>query len=167
MPKKKRRPIKQVGKRVANKKVLAGELTSPVNSASHDLAKTDPFNTEKWRRDFDEHAKRSLKEHEEQLKATKEISRQILAKIQAMEEMGEIYRQVDKRLKDGEWDRCRGLPREQQKEVVSQIYGEELVAKMQQDVLNKTVVDWEEHRFRRIELIKWSKLSVTEKEKMA
>ncbi|MGH7595519.1 MAG: DUF4837 family protein [bacterium] len=37
--------------------------------------------------------------------------------------------------------------------------------RMQQDVFNKTVADWEEHRFRRIELIKWSKLPDQEKEK--
>jgi hypothetical protein len=89
----------------------------------------------------------------------------LLAKMQGMQEMGEIYRQVGKRLKDGEWDKCRGLPREQQREILSQIYGEELVVRMQQDVFNKTTANWDEHRFRRIELIKWSKLPDSDKEK--
>jgi hypothetical protein len=89
----------------------------------------------------------------------------LLAKLQAMQEMGKIYRQqVDKRLKDGEWDKCRGLPRERQREILSQIYGEELVVRMQQDVFNKAAADWEECRFRRTELIKWSKLPDQEKE---
>ncbi len=145
----------------ANKKALASELPAPDDLASHDF-----YGTEKWRRDFDEQVKRSLKKHAEQLKATKEITRQLIAKMHAMEEMGEIYRQqVDKRLKDGEWDKCRGLPREQQREILAQIYSEELVARMQQDVFNKTAADWEEHRLRRIELIKWSKLPDSDKEK--
>ncbi|MDZ7361630.1 MAG: hypothetical protein ONB46_13035 [candidate division KSB1 bacterium] len=97
---------------------------------------------------------------------TKVITRQILAKMQAMAEMGEIYRQeVNKRLKDGEWDKCRGLPREQQREILSQIYGEELVLRMQQDLFNKPPADWEEHRLRRIELIQWSNLPDSDKEK--
>lgn len=116
----------------ANKKAVASELPAP-----GDLARHDSHGTEKWRRDFDEHVNRSLKKHAEQLKATKEISRQLIAKMQAMEEMGEIYRQVDKRLKDGEWDKCRGLPRELQREMLKQIYAEELVARMQQDALIK------------------------------
>jgi hypothetical protein len=49
--------------------------------------------------------------------------------------------------------------------VLKQIYAEELVVRMQQDVFNKTAADWEEHRFRRIELIKWSKLPDSDKEK--
>ncbi|MGH7450468.1 MAG: hypothetical protein ACRENG_03925 [bacterium] len=144
----------------ANKKTLANEPLTPDDSANHDF-----FGTEKWRHDFDEQVNRSLKEHDEQRKATNEITRQLIAKMQAMEEMGEIYRQVDKRLKDGEWDKCRGLLREQQREILAQIYCEELVARMQQDVFNKTAADWEEHRFRRIELIKWSKLPDPDKEK--
>jgi hypothetical protein len=144
----------------ANLKAGASELPAPGNSASHGF-----FSTEKWRRDFEEYVNRSSKEHEERRKATREINRQLIAKMQAMEEMGEIYRQVDKRLKDGEWDKCRGLPREQQREVLKQIYAEELVVRMRQDVFNKTAADWEEHRYRRIELIKWSKLSDQEKEK--
>ncbi len=144
----------------ANKKTLGSELPAQDDAASDDF-----YGTKKWRRDFEEHMNRSSKEHAEQLKATREINRQLIAKMQAMEEMGEIYRQVDKRLKDGEWDKCRGLPREQQREILSQIYSEELVARMQQDVLNKTAANWEEHRFRRIELIKWSKLPDQEKEK--
>jgi hypothetical protein len=95
----------------ANLKAGASELPAPGNSASHGF-----FSTEKWRRDFEEYVNRSSKEHEERRKATREINRQLIAKMQAMEEMGEIYRQVDKRLKDGEWDKCRGLPREQQRE---------------------------------------------------
>lgn len=147
-------------KEQTNKKVLASELSTPNDSANHDF-----YSTEKWRRDFEELMNRSSKKHAEQLKATQELNRQLIAKMQAMQEMGEIYRQVDKRLKDGEWDKCRGLPRERQREILSQIYSEELVVRMQQDVFNKTVADWEEHRFRRIELIKWSKLPDQEKEK--
>lgn len=36
---------------------------------------------------------------------------------------------------------------------------------MQQDALNKTTAIWEEHRLRRIELIKWSNLPDSDKEK--
>lgn len=144
----------------ANKKALVREVPAPDDSANHDF-----YGTEKWRRDFEEYVNRSSKEHEERRKASKEINRQLLAKMQAMQEMGEIYLQVDKRLKDGEWDKCRGLPREQQREVPKQIYAEELVVRMQQDVLNKTAANWEEHRYRRIELIKWSKLPASDKEK--
>ncbi|MCI0697454.1 hypothetical protein L0337_36280 [candidate division KSB1 bacterium] len=151
---------KTVKQEQANKKTLVSELPAQDNTDAD-----DSYGTKKWRRDFEEHVNRSLKEHAEQLKAIKEINRQLIAKMQAMQEMGEIYRQVDKRLKDGEWDKCRGLPREQQREILSQIYSEELVVRMQQDVFNKTVADWEEHRFRRIELIKWSKLPDSDKEK--
>ncbi len=70
----------------------------------------DSYGTKKLLRYFEEYAKRSSEEYEKQRKATKEIRRQLLAKAQAKMEMGEIYRQVDKRLKAGEWDRCRGLP---------------------------------------------------------
>jgi hypothetical protein len=96
----------------------------------------------------------------------KEMGLQLVAKAQAVVEMGEIYRQqVQTRLDEGEWDSCRGLPREQQREVLAQIYCEELVAKMQQDVFNQTLANWQEHRLRRIELVQWSKLSDSEKKK--
>jgi hypothetical protein len=152
---------KKVGsEKQADEKAGASEPPVPDNSAGHGF-----YSTEKWRRDFEEHVNRSLKEYAEQFKAIKEVDRQLIAKMQAMEEMGEIYRQVDKRLKDGEWDKCRGLPREQQREMLKQIYAEELVVRMQQDVLNKTAANWDEHRYRRIELIKWSKLPDSDKEK--
>jgi hypothetical protein len=102
---------------------------------------------------------------DEQFAMERQFIATMLAKMQAMQEMGEIYRQVDKRLKDGEWDKCRGLSRDQQREVLTQIYNEELVGRMQQDVLNDMSVNWKEHRLRRIELIKWSKLPDSEKEK--
>jgi len=153
-----------VGPQASNKKALTSESPKSVESPRPGATK-DVFSLEKWRRDFDEYAKHSLQEQDKQLKATKEITRRLLAKMQAMQEMGEIWQQVDKRLKDGEGDRCRGLSREQQKEVLAEIYNDELVAKMQQDVLNKNKMeaDWEEHRLRRIELIQWSKLPEKEK----
>jgi len=90
----------------------------------------------------------------------REFNKAMLAKMQAKQELGEIYEQVGKRLNDGEWDKCRGLPREQQRAMLREIYNEELVIRMQQDVLNRnrTEADWEEHRLRRIELIQWSTL---------
>lgn len=124
------------------------------------------LDAEKCVGDFEAFAGRLLRKLDKIHKSVDETTQQLLAKMQAMQEMGEIYRQqVDKRLKAGEWDKCRGLPREQQREILAQIYSEELVVRMQQDVFNRTAADWEEHRLRRIELIKWSKLPDPDKEK--
>lgn len=125
----------------------------------------DPLGTRKWLRDLDEYAKRLAEKDKEQRKATNEIHGKILAKMQAMQEIGDIDQQVRKRLQDGEWDKCRGLPREQQRKILKQIHDEELVLRMQQEVADRPTANWEEHRLRRIELIKWSELPETEKEK--
>lgn len=123
------------------------------------------FGAEKLIGEFEEFANRLLRKLDKIHQFIDETMPPLLAKMQAMQEMGEIYRQIDKRLKDGEWDKCRGLPREQQREILSQMYCEELVAKMQQDVFNKPAANWDEHRLRQIELIKWSKLPDPDKEK--
>jgi len=124
----------------------------------------DLYGTKKLLRYFDEYAKRSSKEREEHFKAIKEINRKLLAKAHAMQEMKEIHNLVGQRF-DLDWEKYRGLSHEQLREIHSQLYLEELAARMQQDVLQKTIANWEEHSLRRIELIQWSKLSDSEKEK--
>jgi len=67
MPKEKKKSIQQAGKRAANKQVPARAPMTPVNSASHGLTKSDPFNAEKCRRDIKAFVSRSLQEQKKQL----------------------------------------------------------------------------------------------------
>lgn len=124
----------------------------------------DSFSGSQWLRDLDERAKRWDEENRAARQESIEIGKQLVAKMQAMQEMGDLSERVRKRLLDGEWDKCRGLPREQQHQILKQMNDEELVLRMQQDVANRPAADWEEHRRRRIELIKWSALAEPEKE---
>jgi hypothetical protein len=121
----------------------------------------DTFSTEKRHREFEEQMNRALECSRAQFRERREMSRQMLSKMQAMLEMGEIYRQASQRLPEG-W--TRGLSREQAREVLTQKYNEELLAKLQGH-LNKSAEDWEKLRLPYTELIQWSKLSDAEKEK--
>jgi hypothetical protein len=121
----------------------------------------DTFSTEKWRREFEEQMDRDSEHSRAQFREMREMSRQMLSKMQAMLEMGEIYRQASQRLPEG-W--TRGLSREQAREMLTQKYNEELLGKLRGD-LNKSADDWEKLRLPYIELIQWSKLPDAEKEK--
>jgi len=138
--------------------------TKPLVSTSCSLTEDDPYGTKKWRRDFAERVVRFLEDSREQFREIKKLQRQALAKMHAMNEMREIHELAAPRFQQ-EWENYRELSREQKKEALTRIYNEELTAKMQYDLLNKMEGDWDEHRMRRIELIQWSKLSDSDKEK--
>jgi|GEM_PF-6204685 len=121
----------------------------------------ETFGAEKWVGDFEEVANRLLRKLDKIDKSVDETMQQLLAKMQAMLEMGEIYRQASQRLPEG-W--TRGLSREQAREVLTQKYNEELLAKLQGH-LNKSTEDWEKLRLPYLELIQWSNLPDAEKEK--
>jgi hypothetical protein len=121
----------------------------------------ETFVAEKWASDFEEFANRLLCKLDKIDKFVNETMQQLLAKMQAALEMGEIYQQASQRLPEG-W--TRGLSREQAREVLTQKYNEELLAKLQGH-LNKSPEDWEKLRLPCTELIQWSKLPDAEKEK--
>ena len=111
----------------------------------------ETFIGEKWVRDFDEFANRLLRKLDKISRSMDETMQQALAKMQAMQVMGEIHQQVKQRLQEG-W--IRGLSREQAREVLTQKYNEELLARLQ-NLLNQTADDWEKLRLPYLELIKW------------
>jgi len=155
--------IQRTGEQATGTKVPVSEPTTPVELATNN-SKKDIFDVDKWRRDFDEYAKRALQKLDELHKSPEKTMRQLLAKAHAMQEMGEIHDLAGQRFEQ-DWEKHRGLSLEQLREIRSRLYVEELAARMQQDVLQKTIANWEEHRRRRIELIQWSKLSDSEKKK--
>jgi len=90
----------------------------------------DFYGRNQWLRVLDEQAKRWDEENREARQASIEIGKQLVAKMQAMQEMGDLAERTHKRLLDEEWDRCRDLPREQQCMILKQMNDEELVLRM-------------------------------------
>jgi hypothetical protein len=121
----------------------------------------ETFAAEKCIGDFEEFANRLLRKLDKLHQSIDETMPQLLAKMQAVQEMGEIYRQARQSLQEG-W--TRGLSREQAREVLSEKYNEELLARLR-NFLDQTAEGWEKLRLQYLELIKWSNLPDQEQEK--
>jgi hemoglobin-like flavoprotein len=99
-------------------KVLKAKPQTPVDSAKLD---EDPYGIKKFLHDLEEHVKRFSEEHQEQLKADKEIARQLLAKMRDIQELDELHPLVKERF-IAQYDKYRELSREQKHQVLKQLY---------------------------------------------